>query len=82
VERAEQFVVLQVERPRSLEVALEGGYVRRLYDELLGCSHRTELLVVLGCREPGRPPRSAAMMGMGVSIEMRGVVLLAVAEEL
>jgi hypothetical protein len=82
VEGAKQLVVLQIERPRSLKVALEGGNVRRLYDELLGCSHLTELLLALGCREPGRPPRSAAMMGMGVGIEMRRVVLLAVGEEL
>jgi hypothetical protein len=56
VERAEDLVVLDVERPRGLEVALERNNARGLYDELLGRPYLAELLVVLRSREPGRPP--------------------------
>lgn len=82
MEGAEELVVLEIERPRSLEVALEGGDVGRFYDELLGRSHGTKLLVVLGCRDPRRPPRSAAVVAMGVGIEVRRMVLLSIVEEL
>ena len=36
-----------------------------------------ELLVVLLSRDPGRPPRSAAVVVVRVGVEMLGVVLLA-----
>lgn len=42
-----------------------------------------ELLVVLLSRDPGRPPRSAAVVVVRVGVEMLGVVLLGtVVEEL
>ena len=83
VERAEHFVVLNVKRPGGLEVALvcdEGG---GLDVELLGGADLAELLVVLLGRDPGRPPRSAAVVVVGVGVEVLGVVLLGtVVEEL
>lgn len=82
VEGAEDLVVLQIERPRSLKVPLEGGDVGGLYDELFRCSHWTELFVTLGCRGPRRSPRSAAVMSVGVCVEMRRMVLLSIAKEL
>lgn len=62
MERAEELVVFKIERPRGLEVALEGGHGRSLDDELFRCSHLAELLLVLRCRKPRSPPRSAPMV--------------------
>lgn len=56
MERAKHLVVLEVEGTRGLEVPLEGGDARGLYDELLRRSHLSELLVVLRRREPRGPP--------------------------
>jgi len=81
MERAEEFVVLEVEGAGGLEVSLEGGDVGRLYDELLGGADLSELLVALGGRDPRRPPRSA-MVGVGVGVEVCRMVLLCVVEVL
>lgn len=62
MERAEHLVVLDVERPRGLEVALEGNHVGRLDVELLRGAHLAELLMALLGRDPRRPPRSAAVV--------------------
>jgi hypothetical protein len=56
MKRAKHLVVLQIERPRSLEISLEGSDVRRLYDKLFWGAHLAELLVLMRCRDPGRPP--------------------------
>jgi hypothetical protein len=53
VERTEDLVVLEIERPCGLEVSLEGSDVRRLDNKLLGSAQVAELLVTLGAREPG-----------------------------
>ena len=83
VERAEHLVVLDVERPRSLEVTLEGEHRGRLDVELLGRAHLAELLLVLLGRDPGRPPRSAAVVVVRVGVEvLRLLVLPSVVEEL
>lgn len=82
MERAKELVVLEIERPGSLEVATEREHGWRLYDELLRCACLTELLVVLRCREPGRPPRSAAMVVVCMGVEVRCMVVMSVAEEL
>lgn len=74
VKGAEKLVVLQIKRPGGLEVAAEGDQVGRLDDELLGCPCLAELLVVLRRREPWPPPRPAAMVVVGVRVEMRCVV--------
>lgn len=47
MERAEELVVLEIERAGGLEVPLEGGDVRGLDDELLGRPYLAELLVVV-----------------------------------
>jgi hypothetical protein len=62
VERAEELVVLEVEGPCGLEVATEGEQGRRLYNKLLWGAYLAELLVVLRGRDPGGPPRPAAMV--------------------
>lgn len=82
VERAEHFVVFNVERPCGLEVALECNHGGRLDVELLGSAHLAELLVVLLGRDPGRPPRSAAMVVVRVRIKVLRLVLATVVEEL
>lgn len=58
MERAEDFVVLEVEGPRQLKVALEDGQGRRLDDKVLwrSCGQVAEGLVVLGSRDPRSPP--------------------------
>lgn len=76
VERAEHLVVLDVKGPRGLKIALEGNHGRRLDVELLGSADLAELFVILLSRDPGRPPRSAAVVVVGVSIKVLGVVLL------
>lgn len=83
VERAEHLVVLDVEGPCSLKVALEGKHRGRLDVELLRRAHLAELLLVLLRRDPGRPPRSAAVVVVRVSVEVLGLlVLTTVVEEL
>lgn len=82
VEWAEHLVVLNVKGPRGLEVTLEGDHGWRLDVELLGGADLAELLVVLLRRDPGRPPRSAAVVVVRMSVEVLGVVLCPVVEEL
>lgn len=84
VERAEHLVILNVERPRGLEVALECEHRGRLDVELLRRAHLADLPVVLLGRDPGRPPRSAAVMVVvvGVRVKVLWLVLAAVVEEL
>ena len=82
VEWAEHLVVLDVKRPCSLKVALECDHVGRLDVEFFGRAHLAELLVVLLRRDPGRPPRSAAMMVVRVRIKVLRLVLASVVEEL
>lgn len=83
VEGAEHLVVLNVEGPGGLEVALEGDQVGGLDVELLGGAHLAELLVVLLGGHPGRPPRPAAVVVVGVGAHLLlGVVLPVVIEEL
>ena len=83
MERAEHLVVLDVERPRGLKIALEGEHGGWLDVELLRRAHLAELLLVLLGRDSGRPPRSAAVVVVRVGVEMLGVVLLGtVVEEL
>lgn len=82
VERAKHLIILNVKRPGSLKVALEGHQVWRLDIELLGGAHLTELLVVLLSRDPGRPPRSAAVVVVGVGVDVLWVVLATIVEEL
>ena len=82
MEGAEHLVVLDVEGAGSLEVALEGEHGRGLDVELLWGADLAELLVVLLGRDPGRPPRSAAVVVVRMSIEVLGVVLGGVVEEL
>ena len=82
VERAEHLVVFNVEGPRSLKVALESDQGRRLDVELLGSADLAELLVVLLSRDSGRPPRSAAVVVVRMSVEVLRVVLCPVVEEL
>jgi hypothetical protein len=47
VEGAEELVVLEIERPCGLEIALKGGHCLGLDNELLWCSDLAELLLVL-----------------------------------
>jgi len=83
VERAEHLVVFNVKGAGGLEVTLEGKRCRGLDVEFLGGADLAELLVVLLGRDPGRPPRSAAVVVVGVGVEVLGVVLLGtVVEEL
>jgi hypothetical protein len=82
VEWAEHLVVLNIEGPRSLEVTLERKHRRRLDVELLGRAHLAELLMVLLSRDPGRPPRSAAVVVVRVGVEVLRLMLPAVIEEL
>jgi hypothetical protein len=82
VERAEELVVVQIEGPCGLEIALECDNAGSFDDKLLRSAHLTELLLVLGC-QARRPPRSAAMVRVRrVGVEVRRVVLPVVAEEL
>jgi hypothetical protein len=85
VEGAEHLVILNVERPRGLEVALECKHRGWLDVELLGRAHLADLPVILLSRDPGRPPRSAAVVVvivMGVRVEVLWLVLATVVEEL
>jgi hypothetical protein len=82
VERAKHLIVLNVKRPCSLEVALECEHGRGLDVELLGGAYLAELLVVLLGRDPGRPPRAAAVVVVGVGVDVLGLVLARVVEEL
>lgn len=84
VERAEHLVVLNVEGAGGLKVALEGNGRWWLDVELLGCANLAELLLLVLRRDPGRTPRSAAVMVVVVlvGIEVLGVVLGTVVEEL
>jgi len=82
MERAEQLVVFQIERPCGLEVAFEGRQSGRLDDELFGCSNLAELLLVLSSRDSGLPPRSAPMMVVRVRVDVRCMVRAAVVEVL
>lgn len=81
VERAEHFVVLDVKRPRGLEVALEGDEIWGLDVELFGRANLAELLM-LGSRDPGCPPRSAAVVVVRVGVEVLLMVLRTVVEKL
>jgi len=49
MERAEDLIILDIKGPGGLKVPSKGGYIGRLND-LFRTSHRTELLVVVGCR--------------------------------
>lgn len=82
VEGAEHLVVLDVERARGLEVALEGEHGGWLDVELLRGADLAELLAVLLRRDPGRPPRSAAVVVVRVGVEVLVLVLAAVIEKL
>jgi hypothetical protein len=83
MERAEHLVVLNVKRAGGLEVALVCDEGRGLDVEFLGGADLAELLVVLLSRDPGRPPRSATVVVVGMGVEVLGVVLLGtVVEEL
>lgn len=84
VERAEHLVVLNVERAGSLEVTLEGNGRRGLDIELLRGADLAELLLLVLGRDPGCPPRSAAVVVVVVlvGVEVLGVVLRTVVEEL
>lgn len=82
VKRAKHLVVFNVEGPCGLEVALECDQGGWLDVELFRCANLAELLMVLLSRDPGRPPRSAAMVVVRMSVEMLLVVLGTIAEEL
>ncbi len=84
VERAEHLVVLNVEGTGSLEVSLKGNGRGWLDVELLGGADLTELLLLMLGRDPGRAPRSAAVVVVIVlvGVEVLGVVLCTVVEEL
>lgn len=82
MERAEDLVVFEIERPRSLKVPLEGSDIWGFYDKLLWGSQLAELLLMRR-RDSGCSPRSAAVVVVGgVRIQMGGMVLTAIAEEL
>jgi hypothetical protein len=85
MERAEHLVVLNVEGAGSLKVALEGNGRGGLDVELLGGADLAELLLLVLGRDPRCAPRSAAVVmvvGVLVGIEVLGVVLGTVVEEL
>ena len=82
VERAEHLVVFNVKGAGGLEVTLEGKRCRGLDVEFLGGADLAELLLVLLGRDPGSAPRAATVVGVGVGIEVLGVVLGTVVEEL
>jgi hypothetical protein len=83
VEGAEHLIVLNIKGPCSLEVTLECEHRGRLDVELLGRAHLlSDLPVVLLSRHPGRPPRSAAVMVVRMSVEVLLLVLATVVEEL
>ena len=68
MEGTEHLVVLEIERPSSLEIALKGRHGRHLYSELLWRANLAELLLMLRGRDPRRPSRPAAV----VSVRMGG----------
>lgn len=82
VEGTEHLVVFNVKGAGSLKVALEGKRGWGLDVELLGGADLAELLLVLLGRDPGRTPRTAAVVRVRVGVEVLGVVLGTVVEEL
>lgn len=82
VEGAEHFIVFNVKRSCGFKISLERNHRWWLDVELLWGAHLTELFVTLLSRHPGRPPRSAAVVIMGVSIVVLLLVLATVVEEL
>jgi len=82
VERAEHLVVLNVERPCGLEVALEGEHGRWLDVELFRRAHLSDLPLGVLSRDPGRPPRSAAVVVVRVGVKVLWLVLTTIVEEL
>lgn len=82
VEGAEHFIIFNVKRSCGLEVSLERNHRWWLDVELLWGAHLTELLMTLLSRHPGRPPRSAAVVIVGVGIVVLLLVLTTVVEEL
>ena len=83
VEGAEHLVILNVEGAGGLEVTLEGDGRWGLDVELLWRAHLlSDLPVVLLSRDPGRPPRSAAVVVVRMSVEVLLLVLATVVEEL
>ena len=83
VERTEHLIVFNIKGPGGLEVTLECEHGRRLDVELLWRAHLlSDLPVVLLSRDPGRPPRSAAVVVVRMSVEVLLLVLAAVVEEL
>lgn len=82
VEGAEELVVFEVEGAGGLEVTAEGDEGRRLNNELLWGPYLAVLLVVLRSRDPRRPPRPAAVVGVVVVlVHVGGVMLCWVAGE-
>ena len=82
MERAEHLVVFDIKRPCGLEVSLERNHRRWLDVELLWRAHLTELFMALLSRDPGRPPRPAAMVVVGVGVVVLWLVLSTVIEKL
>jgi hypothetical protein len=82
VERAEHLVIFNIKRPCGLEVTLECEHGGRLDVELFRCAHLSDLAVVLLSRDAWRPPRSAAVVVVRVSVEVLLLVLTTVVEEL
>lgn len=76
VEGAEELVVFEVEGAGGLEVTAEGDEGRRLNNELLWGPYLAVLLVVLRSRDPRRPPRPAAVVGVVVVLVHVGRVML------
>lgn len=82
VERAEHLIVLNVKGPCGLKVTLECKHRGRLDVELFGRAHLSDLSVVLLSRDPGRPPRSAAVVVVRMGVEVLLLVLTTIVEEL
>ena len=84
MKRAEHLIIFNVKRTSSLEVTLECDRCWGLDVELLWRADLTELLLLVLSRDPGCPPRSAAMMVIVVlvSVQMLSVVLPTIIEEL
>lgn len=74
VERTEDLIILEVERPGGLKVPPEGGHSGSLYN-LLGAPRGAELLVVVAGRKSGSPPRPSTVVIVGsVVVEVRRMV--------